>query len=200
MGSLAIQLPIANNAADAMIVNPLDELNDAAFVIEVLHSGHTEEQLEEELVAKATALGITIPRPPSPVERDNCPGAESDTTLSSSHNRSTSSSSDETADVAISSNQPERPNESADAAGPALPLPAPRVRSRSLNFSTYDKYLSQVEPNLCQPKFLKLTPAAVDSARTAFGIQTRKSYISIKNGLKNRVRWKKQPSLSCAPL
>ncbi|ROW10242.1 hypothetical protein VMCG_02049 [Cytospora schulzeri] len=97
MGSSATQLPIANNAAEAMIVNSLDESNDAAFVVEVLRSGHTEEQLEEELVAKATILGISIPKPFSPAEKHNCSGAESDATFTSSHARNTSSGSGDTA-------------------------------------------------------------------------------------------------------
>ncbi|KUI56030.1 hypothetical protein VP1G_03367 [Cytospora mali] len=136
MGSLAIQLPIANNAADAMNVHPLDELNDAAFVVEVLRSGHTEEQLEEELITKATALGISIPRPPSPAEKIDCSGADSDATLSPSHVRNSSSGSGETAVAAITSNQSSRPNTSAEAQGPTYPIPSPRARSRSLNFST----------------------------------------------------------------
>ncbi|KUI73469.1 putative E3 ubiquitin-protein ligase ARI10 [Cytospora mali] len=200
MGSLAIQLPIANNAADAMNVHPLDELNDAAFVVEVLRSGHTEEQLEEDLITKATALGISIPRPPSPAEKNDCSGADSDATLSPSHVRNSSSGSGETAVAAIKSNQSSRSNTSAEAQGPTYAIPSPRARSRSLNFSTYDKYLSQVEPNLCQPKFLKHLPAATDSAPSIFSDRTRRSYISIKNGLKAKVRWRRQPCMSSITL
>lgn len=201
MGSLATQLPTANNAAEAMIVNPLDELDDAAFVIEVLRSGHTEEQLEDELVARATKLGISIPKPPSPAEKQDCSGAESDATLSSSHTRNTSSGSGETAVAPITSNQSSQPDTStADAQGPTHPHPSPRARSRSLNFSTYDKYLAQVEPNLCQPKFLKRTPAPTGSTPSVFSFRTRKSYISIKNGLKSRVQWKKRPCISSVTL
>lgn len=197
MGSLATQLPVANNAAEAMTVNPLDELNDAAFVVEVLLSGHTEEQLEEDLIAKATALGVSIPRPPSLAEKN---GDESDDTLSSSHARNTSSGSAETAIALVTSNQSSQPETRIPTQSPTRPQPGPRARSRSLNFSTYDKYLSQLEPNLCQPRFLKRTPAPTGSMPSVFSFRTRKSYISIKNGLKSRVLWRKRPCISSVTL
>ncbi|ROW16383.1 hypothetical protein VPNG_02727 [Cytospora leucostoma] len=201
MGSLAIQPPIVDHAAEGMLVSPLDELDDADFIDEVLRSGHSEEHLAQELIAKATALGISIPRPPSPVGNGSHARAESDATFSSSHARNTSSGSGETTDAAIPANQSERPGSSAGApVEPTHPQPGPRPRSRSLNFSTYDKYLSQVEPNLCQPKFLKHTPAPTDSHPGIFGGRTRHSYISIKNGLKARVHWKKRPPTSGAML
>lgn len=200
MGSPTTQLPVANNAVEAMTINPRCDLDDAAFVVEVLLSGHTEEQLEEDLVAKATALGISIPRPPSPPKNHDCAGAESDATLSSSHARNTSSGLGGTAIVPVTSNQSSQPDPSTETQGPTHPQPSPRAKPRSLNFSTYDKYLLQVEPNLCQPKFLKRTTAPTGSTQSAFSFRTNKSYISIKNGFKSRVRWKKRPYVSSVPL
>lgn len=183
-----------------MITNPQDELNDAAFIVEVLLSGHTEEQLEDELVAKATALGVSIPRPPSPAEKHDYSGADSDATLSSDHARNTSPDSGETAVAHVTSGQSSQPDTSANPQGPIHTQPGPRARSRSLNFSTYDKYLSQVEPNLCQPKFLRRTPAPTGSAPNVLSFRTRMSYISIKNGLKTGVLWKKRPCISSVTL
>ncbi|KAI3392176.1 hypothetical protein diail_6094 [Diaporthe ilicicola] len=204
MGSLATLLPIAHNASPAEPVtdNAPDELNDLSYLVEVLRSVETEQHIEQDLITRAAALGISIPTPPSPAEDSNSPGAESDATLSSTHARNTSSGSDNTTHTAMTSNPPSRPDTGAEPHEQAPPPPSSRVRSRSLNFSTYDKYLAQLEPNLCQPKILKRPPTPTNPAPSIFSVSTRKSYISIKNGLKAKVRWKKQyptptTTLSC---
>lgn len=193
MGSLATLLPIAHNASPAEPVtdNAPDELNDLSYLVEVLRSVDTEQHIEQDLITRAAALGISIPTPPSPPEDTNSPGAESDATLSSTHARNTSSGSDNTTDTAMTSNPPSRPDTGAEPHENSPPLPSSRVRSRSLNFSTYDKYLAQLEPNLCQPKFHKRLPEPTNPAPSIFSVSTRKSYISIKNGFKAKVRWKK---------
>jgi hypothetical protein len=67
-----------------------------------------------------------------------------------------------------------------------------RRRSKSLSFSQYEKYLTQLDPNLKQPKFLKESPPEPDAAPSLFSISTRRSFISIKQNFKSRVRWKKK--------
>lgn len=194
MGSLATLLPTAHNAnpAEPVIENAPGELDDLSYLVEVLRSVETEQHIEQDLTHRAAALGISMPPPPSPSEETNCPDPESDATLSSTHARNTSSGSDNTADTAMTSNPPSRPDTGAGQRENPPPLPSSRARSRSLNFSTYDKYLAQLEPNLCQPKILKRPPTPTDNAPSIFSVSTRKSYISIKNGLKAKVRWKRQ--------
>lgn len=194
MGSLATLLPTAHNAnpAEPVIENAPGELDDLSYLVEVLRSVETEQHIELDLTHRAAALGISLPPPPSPSEDTNCPDPESDAALSSTHARNTSSGSDNTADTAMTSNPPSRPDTGAGQRENPPPLPSSRARSRSLNFSTYDKYLAQLEPNLCQPKILKRPPTPTDNAPSIFSVSTRKSYISIKNGLKAKVRWKRQ--------
>lgn len=202
MGSLATLLPTAHNAspADPVIDNAPDELNDLSYLVEVLRSVETERHIEQDLTTRAAALGISIPAPPSPTGETNSPGPESDATLSSTHARNTSSGSDDTTGTAMTSNPPSRPDTGVAQRETAPPLPNSRARSRSLNFSTYDKYLAQLEPNLCQPKIIKRPPTPTDNAPSLFSVSTRKSYISIKNGLKAKVRWKRQSTIPSTTL
>lgn len=202
MGSLAVlgsRPTSANNASDMNLPDrALIELNDAGYLADVLQPGDktSEEEIEEELMQRAAALGISIP-PAIPTDSSNN-GADSDTTAFSSHARNTSTGSNETADTALSS-QPSSPTLDRSSNNPNFP-PSPRARSRSLNFSQYDKYLAQVEPNLNQPKFLKQLSPPVDDVPSLFSIGTRKSVISIKNGIKAKVRWKKRSSLTSATM
>ncbi|KAG6367708.1 hypothetical protein INS49_001903 [Diaporthe citri] len=170
MGSLATLLPTAHNAspADPIIDNAPDELNDLSYLVEVLRSVETEQNIEQDLTTRAAALGISIQAPPSPTGDTSSPGPESDATLSSTHARNTSSGSDKTTGTAMTSNPPSRPDTGAAQRDSAPPLPSSRARSRSLNFSTYDKYLAQLEPNLCQPKILKRPPTPTDNAPSLF--------------------------------
>lgn len=202
MGSLAVlasRPTSANNASDMNLPDKaLIELNDAGYLADVLQPGDksSEEEIEEELIQRAAALGISIP-PPTPTATSNN-GADSDTTAFSSHARNTSTGSNDTADTALSS-QPSSPIIDRASNNPNFP-PTARARSRSLNFSQYDKYLAQVEPNLNQPKFLKQLSPPADDVPSLFSISTRKSVISIKNGIKAKVRWKKRSSLASATM
>lgn len=202
MGSLAVlasRPTSANNASDMNLPDhPLIELDDADYVADVLQPGDktSEEEIEEELTQRATTLGISIP-PAIPIASSNH-GADSDITAFSSHARNTSTGSNETADTAFSS-QPSSPTVDRSSNSANLP-PSPRARSRSLTFSQYEKYLAQVEPTLNQPKFLKQLSPPADDVPSLFSIGTRKSVLSIKNGIKARVRWKKRPSVSTATM
>lgn len=199
MGSLAIltsQPTSANNASDMNLpATALAELNDADYFADVIQprDGASEQDMERALTTRAEALGISI-RPQTPIERANV-GAESDTTNLSSHARNTSSSSNNTTDTVLT--PPSSPI-AACPASPSFPNPPASPRSRSrLTFSQYDKYLAQVEPNLNQPKLLKRTSLIEDVAPSLF---RRKSVVSIKNGIKAKVRWKRRSSISSATM
>src|SRR3569833_2049513 len=147
------------------------ELSEAGYLREVLHltARQTEADVVDELIAKASALGIaTASRPSTPGKADI-----------------SSADSDASASTALTSPSIH--------GAPALEPPSPalrRRRSKSLSFSQYDKYLAQVDPNLEQPKFRLEAPP--EPAPSLFSVSTRKSYQSIKRVLKNRVTRKKR--------
>lgn len=201
MGSLAIlksQSAGANNASDKSLpATALAELNDSDYIWEVLQQpGDTlasEMELEQALRTKAEALGIPI-RPHTPIR--NASGIDANSPLSS-HARNTSSGSNDTTDTAPTT-VPSSPTKSCHEE-PNLP-PSPPTRPRCLTFSLYDKYLAQVEPNLNQPKFLKQTSPTADVIPNIFNVTKRKSVVSITNGIKAKVRWKKRASMQHATM
>ncbi|KAJ4419626.1 hypothetical protein N0V82_004821 [Gnomoniopsis sp. IMI 355080] len=201
MGSLAIlksQSAGANNASDKSLPTiALAELNDGDYIWEVLQQpGDTlalEMELEQDLRTRAEALGIPL-RPHTPIRDAN--GIDANSPLSS-HARNTSSGSNDTTDTAPTT-VPSSPTKSCHEE-PNLP-PSPRTRPRCLTFSLYDKYLAQVEPNLNQPKFLKQTSPTADVVPNIFSVTTRKSVVSITNGIKAKVRWKKRASMQHAAM
>lgn len=204
MGSLAVvtsRPASAHNASDMNLPDKaMVDVNEAGYLADVLllaADKTSEDDLDDELTQRAAALGISIP-PVTPTSSSNH-GADSDTTAFSSHARNTSTGSKDTADTAFSS-QPSSPTLDRSAHNNPNLAPSPRARSRSLTFSQYDKYLAQVEPNLHQPKFLKQFSPPTDDIPSLFSIGTRKSVMSIKNGIKAKVRWKKRSSLARATM
>lgn len=197
MGSLAIFLSQSTNPNNANEMNlactALAELNDVDYFSEVLLRADraSEADLERDLERTAETMGISI-RPHTPAEQ--CSGS-ADSPLSS-HARNTSTGSNDTTDTALTT-VPSTP--SIPWAEPHC-APSPRSRPRCLTFSQYDKYLAQVEPSLVQPKLLKQTNPTADALPSIFGATTRKSVISITNGIKAKVRWKKRASLSSAAM
>lgn len=202
MGSLATfssQPTSANNASEMNLsASPLAELDDIDYFTDVLQitDGASEQEREQSLTKRAEALGISV-RPHTPTGRTD-PGADSDTTGFSSHGRNVSSSSNGTADTVLT--PPATPVTACpDSSSLANPSASPRTRSR-LNFSQYDKYLAQVEPTLEQPKLLKRSSVMEEVTPNIFGGSKRKSVVSIKNGIKAKVRWKKRASVSTATM
>jgi len=192
MGSLAVP----EKMADAVTRPP--ELSDAEYVRAVLRqpTSKTEDELDQELLAAAQKLGIDLSTPPIAATRPSTPS--SDKRISSgtepgavavtparSHARTasaTSNASGTTAAYRTTSNRS------------ASTLPQPertlaRKRSKSLSFSQYDRYLSQVDPNLHQPKFLSHTSSR--SASDPASDTTFRSVWLLKRGLTQRLKWRR---------
>lgn len=144
--SLRLARPVDNHAR-------LPELADADYIREVLAGpdGVTEADLEHELVSRAVALGIewSISGRSNTHEQGTPAGGYLDE-LASQQARAVSAGSDGTADVGVTC-----PASDHETAAPPTPTDvSARRRSRSLSFSQYERYISQVDPALDQPKFL----------------------------------------------
>jgi len=191
MGSLAGPSS-PTGAAD--VVPPDDEaqppeLSEEGYLHEVLHvtAQLSEAQVVDELVAKASALGIatTASRPSTP-GKPNISSAESATTDGTRHTRTLSTDSagsHSTALTAYSFTQ-----------GPAkmeAPKAAAKRATKALSFAQYDVYLTQVDPNLKQPKLPKAPPPP-GPAPSLFSVSTRKSFVSIRRTLRAKAPWKRR--------
>jgi hypothetical protein len=113
--------------------------------------GVTEADIEQELVSKAKALGIEWSGSGrcETQEEEVLAGVLDDADKEPS--RAVSAGSDGTTDVGLAPRPPDQTT-----ATSATPTEASaRRRSRSISFSLYDRYISQVDPALHQPKFLR---------------------------------------------
>ncbi len=175
-------------AASSLATPPDDsELSETRYLAEVLHltARQTEDDVVDELIARAEALGIaTVTRPSTP-ERPNMSSANSATTGHARNSSTDSNASTSTAPTTPSSTHESPP---ADMAG----LAVIRRKSKTLSFTQYDKYLTLVDRNLKQPKFAHQPPPEPDVAPSIFSVSTRKSYRSIKRSLGGKVPWKKK--------
>ncbi|KAI0476137.1 hypothetical protein GGR56DRAFT_641359 [Xylariaceae sp. FL0804] len=166
----------------------LPELRDVDYLAEVLQlSVEKTEAYFNTLVMKAADLGISTSRPPTAVsaaDKRDTPGADSHATSDASHIRTASTGSEDSTATALTVHS------SRDCHDVAAKVLAGR-RSRKLSFTQYEHYLSQVDPNLNQPKFISLATADSESNASLFSVGTRRSYISIKRGLTKMRRRRK---------
>ena len=145
-----------------------------------LAEGLSEAQLDDHLVQRAEQLGITITKPPSANDnqQDNT-FSESADTIQSHHARTASSASNGTTSTGITSR-------SSNEVGNGL-RKTPSTR-RSLSFTEYEKYLAQQEAQNTAGLAHLPPPISFEPAPSLFSVSTRRSYVSIKNGIKSRFR------------
>ncbi|KAK3695460.1 hypothetical protein B0T22DRAFT_107483 [Podospora appendiculata] len=210
-GSMGLPSLSPANLADSLTRPPelrggdgdcdVDADADADYMREVLGytDGRTEADTEHELVEKATALGIRLPisRPSTTAKKPTTTGVESADTLVSQHGRTASTSSHGTTSTALTSQTSHRSTVIPATLTESTNL-ASRRRSKSLNFSYYDKYLSHTDPTLHQPKFLHQPPVRPErAAGLLISAGTRKSVRDLKRSISVRLRRRRPiPSLT----
>jgi hypothetical protein len=190
MGSLTVPEKMA---ADAVARPP--ELSDAEYVRAVLlqPTSRTEEEIDEELLAAAQKLGIDISDPSpattpcTPSDKPITPGTESVTTTPVRSHARTGSNASNGSGTTTAHRITSSPSAFTDTLSPERTLT--RKRSKSLSFSQYDKYLSQVDPNLHQPKFLSHSSSRSSETASIFTDTTRRSVKLLKRGLTRRLKW-----------
>lgn len=172
---------------------PLPELGDAEYCTKVLQLpvGKSETSLDRELVAKANALGLGTTLPSVSNHKRNASIAVSDSSESTSQERSSSTASDGSASTYLT------PHSSIF--GPPSPDPAKRdvtptpTPSRNLSFAPYEKYLAQ---DALDPAGSRKSSTAGDSSgRSIFSVSTRKSL----SGIRSRMKLRKKPTRSFGP-
>lgn len=194
MGSLAGQTSSSPDMARPPPLMTTPDDGEAEYRAQVLRlsSQRSEADVEEELVAKATALGIPTSR--FAHDKRNTSSAESQTsTIATQHVRTFSNASRDSASTTLTSHPSLH---AVPIAADVPPHSLARKRSKSLSFSQYDKYLSQIDPNIHQPKIQKAPPAIPHdtTAHSLFSVTSRRSYFSIKEGIR-KIRWKRKSGL-----
>ncbi|RFN54581.1 hypothetical protein FIE12Z_1130 [Fusarium flagelliforme] len=158
------------------------ELNDFDYFVSVLQlpDGRTENQIEDDLVSKANALGISS----APVADNRITSSvESASTVYNA--RTFSMLSGGSTSTALTSHS--------SLFGPPTPDPAPSSgrQSKDLSFAQYDRYLSVIDPHHNHPKTSRQSFAPANSPPSIFSGKTKRSLFSVKSGL-NKLRWKKK--------
>ena len=153
---------------------------DVDYLVEVLQldGNKTESDLDEDIIAKASALGIDVG---SPRLEGTSPRASASTaSLSPCQTRGYTPSSVHSSATSRSS-VPD-----AFAGSSAKGTLKPRRWSGALDFSIYDEYVAGLGPNISQPKFAKA--GAADEAP-----QSRKkgSMANIKDGIMTLMPWRR---------
>lgn len=189
--------PPPADLADTQVVAS-HEFGDADYIREVLGRPATaaETDIEQELVAKAAALGIELPISATRFTaiEPSSPTAVSSDALDLQHGRTVSTGSNETAVCRVESNASHQ-----STVMPATLTESPgRRRSRSLSFSQYEKYLSQVDPALDQPKFLR--SKGDKTAGVVIKSTSRKGVKGFTRSLANRLRRKRPAPAANTPM
>ncbi|KAF4442537.1 hypothetical protein F53441_11714 [Fusarium austroafricanum] len=173
----------ANHGADTNTDATAPELSDLDYFITVLQlpDGRTENQVEDDLVSKANALGISS----VPVtDKRITSSVESASTVYNA--RTFSMLSGGSTSTALTTHS--------SLFGPSTPdlaLSSGR-QSKDLSFSQYDRYLSVIDPHHNHLKASKESHAPDTTAQSIFSGKTKRSLFSVKSGF--RLRWKKKPS------
>ncbi|KAK1965077.1 IBR domain-containing protein [Colletotrichum sublineola] len=201
MASFAGQMCSTSDMVPSTTLLPSTEDDEAEYLAQVLHLApeRSEAAIEEELMAKANALGISVSRLSH--EKRNTSSAESQTsTIATQHVRTCSTASRDSASTTLTSHPSLH---AVPIIADAPPHSLARKRSKSLGFSQYDKYLSQIDPNIDQPKIQKESPSITHGASThsLFSVSSRRSYFSIKEGIR-KIRRKRtsgmmEPTIYC---
>lgn len=171
----------------------LAEYIDRDYASEVLQlEGQTEALFDEQLAKTAEALGISISRPSTAIDGRHATHdsmCESANTVPS-HHRTTSSGSHGSASTGMTSRSS---NDQLKDSAETLQHTKRMSGRRSLSFSEYEKYLAQHEVHESIKPFL-LPPIPAEPAPSLFSVSTSKSYRSIRSGIKNRFRLRRQRS------
>ncbi|KAI0886130.1 uncharacterized protein GGS22DRAFT_160000 [Annulohypoxylon maeteangense] len=168
------------------------ELREADYSSQVLQlSSEKTEAYLNELIMKATNLGIAISRPSSTTSVDNKrnpSGTESSITVDTNHALNTSTGSQ--GSIRINLTPDSLQNGHSEIAGRIVA----RKRSRALTFGQYETYLAEVDPTLKQNKFLSQSSTETESAPSIFSASTNISYVSLKRGFSKLRRRRKHLS------
>jgi IBR domain, a half RING-finger domain len=178
--------PKMPSLADLQQPDALPEFSDRQYARDVLClENTTEETFDEELSKEAAALGIEIPGIVSEIREGHVSLCDSTATVTSRLTRAGSTESQEsTSTGATSRSQTRQP--------PANSTSISQKQSRGqrfLSFSEYEKFLAQADAQ--SPDGLGVCAIPSEPALSILSLSTRKSYKSVKDGVKSRLKFRK---------
>jgi hypothetical protein len=173
---------------DVRNIESHEEFRDLVYCREVLQlEDITEDEVDGGLAEEAAVFGIDLQQEVVDQPNGKPSLCESDETVVSGHVRSGSTGSQASASTGMTSTS------SNDLPGyGASTITRRRSRRRSLSFSEYDKYMAQIEKQQKSSGQAIVQSTPPERAASLFSVSSRRSYksikLGIKNGLKNRLR------------
>ncbi|KAK1750296.1 ribonucleases P/MRP protein subunit POP1 [Echria macrotheca] len=200
---MVFTFPSPADQVDAAVLPP--ELNEVEYFDEVLHlpGGKTDVDVENELIAKATALGLEIPATIEPSgEEPSSSSDESGPGVGSHHGRTGSTSTNGSAGTDLTSQTSHHSATIPPPLGEPTNPAATRRYSKNLSFSQYEKYLGQLDPALSQPKFHSPHAQQPGRSRTLFTSATKRKGMvkDFKRSLTTRLRRRQSSSAATLDL
>ncbi|SPO00060.1 related to ariadne-2 protein [Cephalotrichum gorgonifer] len=170
---------------------------DVDYLVDVLRldNGKSESDLDDEVAAKASALGIDVSVTrvaPTAGQGPTSSVTNSPVSFPTCGTRSLAPSSQATTIRSLTA--PSLVPDVSPSTSSTKLASEPRRRSDTLGFSVYDRYLAQLGPNITQPKLVKSlsTTNAGEKNQTLFGLPTTSTLANFKNGFKTRMLWGKK--------
>lgn len=195
--------PLSSSPADLAGTNSPPKVDEFEYLHEVFgittaDATATEAEIEKSLTEKAASLGIDVSnltdRLEHPTSTLNATSSRS-STLVAAHQRSDAMCS---TDSTTEGTETTTGTDNDSAAIPAiLTQSTSRKRSNTVNFSQYEKYLTQLEPALHQPKFSNPAVPTRRPSHNIFGFGHFKGVRELRRGLTGRLKRRKtHPVLS----
>ncbi|KAL0475201.1 hypothetical protein QR685DRAFT_432313 [Neurospora intermedia] len=186
------------------VANP-PKLDESEYLREVFgitteDATATEAEIEESLTAKASSLGIDVSNLTDSLGNPTALNATSarSSTLAAHQRSNTIRSNDSTTGTETATGTDNDMASNSSAAMPAtLTQSTSRKRSNTVNFSQYEKYLTQLKPALHQPKFSNPAAPTRRPSHNIFGFGHFKGVRELRRGLTGRLKRRKTyPALS----
>lgn len=185
------------------VANSPPELDESKYLHEVFgitteNATATEAEIEKNLTEKASSLGIDVSNIKDKLRTPTATSARSSTLVGAQQRSNTICSVDSTTGTETATGTDNDLASNSSAAMPAtLTQSTSRKRSNTVNFSQYDKYLTQLEPALHQPKFSNPAAPTRRPSHNIFGFGHFKGVRELRRGLTGRLKRRKtHPALS----
>ncbi|KAK3954341.1 hypothetical protein QBC32DRAFT_90497 [Pseudoneurospora amorphoporcata] len=178
------------------IANSPPELDESEYLHEVFGITTNEAEIEKSLTTKASSLGIDVSNLTDKLGNPNALNATSArrSTLVAAHLCSVDST---TGTETATGTDNDMASNSSAAMPATLTQSTSRKRSNTVNFSQYEKYLTQLEPALHQPKFSNPAAPTRRPSHNIFGFGHFKGVRELRRGLTGRLKRRKtHPALS----
>lgn len=179
-------------------------LGNAAYLKEVLRlpPETLEDELDDELIARAQQLGISTHDPQTTDDDDldsdkrHAISLQSASTAATHHARTFSTTSRDSTSTSLTTNSSVFVLPISDSTSVAG---GQKQHFNPINFHLYDMYLAQLDKALDQPNLCLTQPSRENVARSIFSVSTRRNLINVTLGIRHKIRLRRKSTQLFTP-